>query len=355
MKWTINQKISRSNTFNLDVDLTLPAAGCTVIFGPSGCGKTTLLRCVAGLEPKVSGQVTLGERVLQDDISGVRLPAHQRHLGMVFQTGGLFPHLDVERNLNYARSRQKGSQVSYDELVELLDLSSLLKRRPFDLSGGERQRVALARAILTDPDALLLDEPLASLDRASRHAIYPYLERLQRVYNRPSLYVTHSIDEAARLGDHLVLLNAGKVCANGPLVEMLTDPATGLATGSEACSFLDATVADLPDEDGLSRLVLSESSLWLPAAHCTVGEKVRVLVKARDVSLVLQPAPVSSILNVVPVVVDELWQDGPARMMVRLKLEKGTLLAAITKRSATALDLAPGAKVFAQIKSMAWL
>lgn len=355
MNWSINLQVSHSSTFSLDVNLTLPTTGCTVIFGPSGCGKTTLLRCVAGLEPKVVGQVILGEKVLQDDKVGVRLPAHQRNMGMVFQNGGLFPHLDVEGNLNYAQSRQKGTAVSSDDLMELLDLTGLLKRLPFDLSGGERQRVALARAILTDPDALLLDEPLASLDRASRHAIYPYLEQLQRVYNRPSLYVTHSIEEAARLGDHLVLLNDGKVFANGPLAEMLTDPATGLAHGSEACSYLEASVAGSPDEDGLSKLVLKEASLWLPAASGVKGEKVRILVKARDVSLVLQPAAESSILNVVPVVVDELWEDGPARMMVRLKLEKGTLLAAITKRSASALGLAPGAKVFAQIKSMAWL
>ncbi len=355
MNWTIDQQVSHSSTFQLQVNITLPATGCTVIFGPSGCGKTTLLRCVAGLEPQAAGRVILGEKILQDDQTRVRLPAHQRHLGVVFQTGGLFPHMDVEGNLQYGRARQSGSRIAYEELIQLLDLSPMLNRRTLDLSGGERQRVALARAILTDPDALLLDEPLASLDRTSRHAIFPYLERLQRIYNRPSLYVTHSLEEAARLGDHLVMLGEGKVVTQGPLASVLTDPTSGLASGSEACSYLDTTVTHPPDEDGLSQLALDTTSLWLPAESSTVGDKVRILVKARDVSLVMEPASVSSILNVVPAVVEELWQDGPARMMVRLQLEKGLLLAAITKRSATHMGLVPGRKVFAQIKSMAWL
>ena len=355
MKWIIRLQMTHSSAFDLKVDLTLPATGCTVIFGPSGCGKTTLLRCVAGLEPLATGKVVLGEKTLQDDSQNVCLPAHLRNLGMVFQTGALFPHLDVAGNLAYARRRQKGSNDSYDELIQLLDLSDFLTRRPGDLSGGERQRVALARALLTDPDALLLDEPFASIDRRARRTVFPYLEQLQRVFARPSLYVTHNLEEAARLGDHLVVLKDGRVQAEGPLIKVLTDSASGLATGSEACSVLEAIFKTAVDEDGLVRLAMGDHDLWVPAASPAVGEKARVLVRARDVSLALRPATDSSILNVLPVQVDDLWEDGPARMMVRLKLENGYLLAAVTRRSVAALEIDPGKKIYAQIKSMALL
>jgi len=223
MKWEISTRLTHSSSFRLEVDLVLPASGCTVVFGPSGCGKTTLLRSVAGLEPKARGRIILGQRVLQDDDAGIRLPAHLRHLGVVFQTGALFPHLSVEGNLAYARRRKKGPEDSYDELCELLDLGGILHRAPSDLSGGERQRVALARALLTDPDALLLDEPFASIDRSARAMVFPYLEKLQRIFARPSLYVTHNLDEAARLGDHLVLMKNGRVQASLPEASPLRD------------------------------------------------------------------------------------------------------------------------------------
>ncbi len=355
MKWEINLQLTHSSSFRLNVDLNLPATGCTVIYGPSGSGKTTLLRSVAGLEPKARGRVVLGERILQDDARGLRLPAHKRHLGVVFQTGALFLHLSVEGNLAFARRRQSGSQNSYDELSRLLDLDGILHRSPCELSGGERQRVALARALLTNPDALLLDEPFASIDRISRAGVFPYLEQLQRVFARPSLYVTHNLEEAARLGDHLVLMEDGQVRANGSLISVLTDSTAGLATGSEACSVLEAVVACGPDKDGLARLSTSGCDLWIPAVTPSVGEDARVLIKARDVSLALECPTGTSILNVIPVVVDDLWEDGPARMMVRLKLGQGQLLAAVTRRSAGALEIVPGRKIFAQIKSMALL
>jgi molybdate transport system ATP-binding protein len=356
MNWEINLQLAHSAAFRLDVDLNLPATGCTVIFGPSGSGKTTLLRSVAGLAPKARGRVVLGKRVFQDDDLGIRLAPHQRHLGVVFQTGALFPHLSVLGNLEYARQRKTGSQDSFDQLSELLDLTGLLHRSTDELSGGERQRVAFARALLTDPDALLLDEPLASIDGRARKKVLPYLEQLQRAFPRPILYVTHNLEEAARLGDHLVILADGKVQATGPLVSVLTDSTSGLATGSEACSVLEARVASGPDKDGLARLTFAGSDLWIPATDTSAaGKNVRVLIRARDVSLVLEPSTGTSILNVVPVVVDDLWDDGPARVIVRMKREKGILLAAVTRRSAMELDISPGRKIFAQIKSMALL
>ena len=355
MKWEIRTNLSNSNTFQLDVDLNLPNTGCTVVFGSSGCGKTTLLRSVAGLEPRAQGRIVLGGRILQDDDVGIFLPPELRQLGMVFQTGALFPHLNVEGNLAYARLRKNGVQNSYAELCQLLDLKDLLPRSPLDLSGGERQRVALARALLTNPDALLLDEPFASIDRPARELFMPYLENLQRLFSIPSLYVTHNLEEAARLGDHLVLMEDGKVKSEGPLTSVLTSPSSGLANGKEACSVLEGFVLDPQDEDGLVCLKVAGTQLWVPAESSSVNNGVRILVKARDVSLALDVAAGSSILNVLPVTVDHLWDDGPARKMVRLKLGREFLLAAVTSRSVAALNISPGQKLYAQIKSMALL
>ena len=355
MSWQIKTKLSRKKGFHLNVNLNLPDSGCTVVFGPSGCGKTTLLRSVAGLEPEAKGQIILGDKILQDDDQGQRLPAHQRNLGVVFQTGALFSHLNVDENLSFAQRFREGHSPDRQELVDLFDLSNLLAQSTSELSGGETQRVAFARALLTNPDALLLDEPLASLDQSARTRIYPYLELLQQRSARPSLYVTHSLEEAARLGDHLVLLKGGLVQASGPLATILNDPAAGLTTGRDACSVLKARVASCADEDGLARLKVAGSDLWTPMEAPTVGKIVRILIKARDVSVVLEPARGSSILNTLPMMVDEIWEDDRARMVVRLKVGDETLLAAVTRRSVVALELAPGQNVFAQVKSLALL
>ncbi len=355
MTWKIKTRLVRNEGFQLDVDLSLPDTGCTVVFGPSGCGKTTLLRSVAGLEPQAEGQIIVRGKTLQDDRKKIFLPAHRRNLGVVFQTGALFPHFDVAGNLTFAQRFGNKNTQTHDELINLFDLSDLLARRTTDLSGGETQRVALARALLTDPDTLLLDEPLASLDHSARTKIYPYLERLQQTSARPSLYVTHSLEEAARLGDHLVFLEEGKVKACGSLATVLNDPAAGLTTGREACSVLQAKVKSSQDEDGLARLEVAGFDLWTPMETSAVGQTARVMIKARDVSLALKPAHGTSILNTLPMVVDEIWEDGPARMVVRLNAGPETLLAAVTRRSATALALAPGQKVFAQVKSLALL
>ncbi|MEY4436197.1 MAG: hypothetical protein RL175_1152, partial [Pseudomonadota bacterium] len=191
--------------FDVSVDVQLPAHGITVIYGPSGCGKTTLLRCVAGLEPSARGVVQLGHEVWQDDAQHVRLPTHQRALGYVFQEASLFDHLDVAGNLAYGHqraekfSRNAMSRAVVAQATELLGIGHLLKRRSHELSGGERQRVAIARALVTQPRLLLLDEPLAALDHARRQEVLPWLEKLRDDLNIPMLYVTHAVDEVARL------------------------------------------------------------------------------------------------------------------------------------------------------------
>ncbi|MCK9995896.1 MAG: molybdenum ABC transporter ATP-binding protein [Candidatus Krumholzibacteria bacterium] len=341
--------------FRLDVDLDLPVAGITAVFGPSGCGKSTLLRCVAGLEKKARGMVKIGPRVWQDDHTF--LPVHQRALGFVFQDGLLFPHLSVLENLEYGLKRSDADRqtIVMDEVVELLGLEKLLARGTTDLSGGERQRVALGRALLTSPDLLLLDEPLAALDRSSRRAIYPYLERLRTDFTLPVLYVTHALDEAARLADHMVLLEGGQAVNSGPLTEMLTSPAPGLAHGDEAGAVLPAWVAGFDREFHLARLGFEGGELLVADTGLVPDQEVRVRIHARDVSLTLEPAGGSSILNILPARVLALIPDSPARVLVRLAVGDSVILAAITHRSATALGLEVGRDVHAQIKSVALL
>ena len=224
--------------FVLSVDLALPAQGITVLFGASGSGKTTLLRGVAGLErgPESSGLVEIAGERWQDDSAQVFWPTWRRPLGYVFQEASLLEHLDVQGNLQYGLKRTRNPQAApaLAAAIELLGIGGLLQRRAAQLSGGERQRVAIARALATQPRLLLLDEPLAALDAERRQDILPWLERLRDELHIPMLYVTHAIDELARLADHLVVLERGQVQAAGHVTEVMarTDgPALG---GEEA-------------------------------------------------------------------------------------------------------------------------
>jgi molybdate transport system ATP-binding protein len=346
-------KPAAGDGFRLDVDLEVPGRGVTAVCGPSGCGKTTLLRCVAGLEAGARGTVRIGRRIWQDD--GVRLPAWRRRAGYVFQDGALFPHLDVAGNLAYGLKRRTGPGVTLAEISDLLGLHSLLPRDVAGLSGGERQRVALGRALLAGPELLLLDEPLAALDRGSRRTIYPYLERISAESDIPFLYVTHALDEAARLADHLVLMDRGRAVQSGPLTTLLTTPPPGLAGGEDAGGVVFAAVDSVDAEYHLARLTFAGGTLLVPDPGLPVGRPLRVRIHARDVSLVLTAPTGSSILNILPARVMDLIPDGTARVLVRLTVGEAVILAAVTRRSAANLGLAPGKDVFAQIKSVALL
>lgn len=356
MTLRIGMTLTRPGGFRLDVDLTLPARGCTTVQGPSGSGKTTLLRCVAGLERAARGRLAVGDRVLQDDDAGVATPAHRRGLGYVFQQGALFPHLDVRGNLDFARRHGRhGAPDITGALRDALDLDPLLDRTVGALSGGERQRVALARALVAGPSLLLLDEPLSSVDPAARRAILAQLERVIRTLDIPVLHVTHDAAEAARLADHLVVLDRGGVAAHGPLDEVLTSPAPGLGAGPDAAAVVTATVTSRDPHDELATLDFAGGRLLVPDPGLPVSAPVRVRILARDVSLAASRADDSSILNLLPVRVLDLAPDGPSRRMVRVQAGATVLLAAVTRRSADALALAPGRQLHAQIKSLALL
>ena len=357
--------------FLLQADLRLPGRGISALFGPSGCGKTTLLRALAGLE-RAKGRVVVDGQVWQDDepADGPRifLPPHRRPLGYVIQEAALFPHLDVAANLAYGRRRSgaDAQRIALDAVIELLGIGPLLQRRPDTLSGGERQRVAIARALATGPRLLLMDEPLAALDAQRKAEILPYLERLHHELALPVVYVTHALDEAARLADHLVLLREGRVLADGPLAELLARPELPLARLDEAGVVLEAEVAEHDVRYGLMRLELAGAApLWLGATDAPVGQRVRARVLARDVSVARQPPQESSLLNVLPVRLLGLHTDR-ATALLQLQCDLGDaapdaagaappprLLARITRRSLEALTLQPGERLYAQIKGVA--
>jgi molybdate transport system ATP-binding protein len=343
--------------FGLDVDLALPSQGVSVIFGPSGCGKTTLLRCVAGLEPEARGLVRVGDEVWHDDAAGLRLPVWQRNLGYVFQEASLFAHLDVRRNLAYGLQRTSGGSAgaaALDEAVALLGIAPLMARPVAQLSGGERQRVAIARALATRPQLLLLDEPLASLDLARRREVLPWLEKLRDELHLPILYVTHAADELARLADHLVVLEAGRVRACGPVAEVLAAIDSPLIVGDDAGTLVSARMAERDATWGLMRADFDGGSFWVADGGQRLGEPVRLRVLARDVSLQLHEPAHTSIQNQLRAVVEAV-ADGPepSQALVRLRCGGTCVLARVTRRSAHALGLKPGLPVWALVKAVA--
>ena len=343
--------------FALDVSLDLSGRGVTAVFGPSGCGKTTLLRCMAGLQRRAKGYLAVHDEVWQDDANGLFRPVHQRALGYVFQEASLFAHLSVEANLKFGFRRTPVAERhhAWDHTLELLGIGHLLKRWPHELSGGERQRVAIARALASSPRILLLDEPLAALDAARKAEILPYLEKLPSEFDIPVLYVSHALDEVARLADHLVLLEAGRVIASGPTGELLTRFDLPLAHGDSASAVLTATVLKHDPVDHLTMARFCGGTLIVPQQAARIGQTLRIRIQARDVSLTLHQQTGTSILNILGAVVTALSPDGPGQVLVALDAGGGPLLARVTTRSANALGLAPGLALYAQIKGVAIL
>ncbi|MBL8314895.1 MAG: molybdenum ABC transporter ATP-binding protein [Rubrivivax sp.] len=345
--------------FTLDVTLSLPGRGVTALFGPSGCGKTSVLRALAGLD-RAAGRVALGNSVWQDDAQQRFVPTHQRAIGYVIQEAALFPHLNVQQNLAYGLRRIAAAQrhVALDPVVDLLGLGHLLQRRPDTLSGGERQRVAIARALATSPALLLMDEPLAALDARRKAEVLPYLDRLHEELGIPIVYVSHAIDEVARLADHLVLLDSGHVLAAGPLPEMLARLDLPVALGEDAGVVLDACVGERDPAWHLARLDVDGPTcrLWTRDAGHALGRRVRLRVLARDVSLARTPQTGSSIANQLQATVEAIADDAhPALALVRVRVGSAPLVARLTRRSAHALELAVGMPVWAQVKTVALL
>ena len=341
--------------FLLDVDLYLPGQGVTALFGPSGSGKTTLLRLIAGLD-RAPGHLEVNGEVWQDDAARHFMPTHQRALGYVFQEANLFPHLTARQNLEYGMKRLPPSQRRVDlaRVLDLLGIAALLARTPDHLSGGERQRIAIGRALLTSPRVLLMDEPLSALDLARKQEILPYLERLHGELDIPVLYVSHAPDEVARLADHLVVLESGRAVAEGPLTTTLARLDLPIRLGEDVGVVLDARVVERDTRWQLARVEFDGGSLWVRDGGHAQGQRVRVRILARDVSLSLTRQHDTSILNLLPGVVTDMAEDShPALMLVRVQVGESPIVARLTRRSADALGLAPGSAIWVQIKAVA--
>lgn len=343
--------------FIFDLNFQAPGQGVTAIFGPSGSGKTTLIRCIAGLERARQGFLQINGTCWQDESRGFFLPTYKRPLGYVFQEASLFPHLSVENNLKYGQKRRlaNGQTVAFREAVELLGIAPLLKRKPNNLSGGERQRVAIARALLTSPQLLLMDEPLAALDTQSKGEILPYLERLHETLSIPVLYITHAMPEVMHLADYILLIENGKLRGSGKLLEVLTRFDLPLSHLADAGVVIEAEVIEHDEHFHLTYLSFSGGRLSLQRENLPIGQQVRVVINARDVSLALDNEVHSSILNIFQAGVEEIVEDSPGQLMVKLNLANNRLLAKITKKSGALLNLQVGMRVYVRVKSMALL
>lgn len=347
--------------FRLDVTFQVAAAGITVLFGPSGSGKTSTIAAIAGHQRPDRGRVVLGERVLVDRAAGIDVPAWRRRIGVVFQDARLFPHLTVRANLLYGwrRAPQRASPAEIDRVIGLLDLRAHLSRRVWGLSGGERQRVALGRALLSGPDLLLMDEPLAALDLPRKAEILGHIERLRDETAVPILYVTHAIDELTRLADQVVVLDAGRVAAAGPLQAIMNRTDLRPLTGRfEAGSVLEGPVVGHDPTYALTDLDVGGQALRMPGLEVPVGTRLRVRIRARDVSLALQPPVGLSIRNALRGrVVDIDREEGAhAEVTVALQARAGdpagpVLRARVTRLAVDSLGLGPGSIVFALVKS----
>jgi molybdate transport system ATP-binding protein len=346
-------RLARAGGFVLDVDLAVPAQGVTALFGPSGSGKTTLLRALAGLEKCPNGQVRVDGHTWQD--TDVFMPVHRRAVGYVFQEASLFSHLTVRQNLRYGHARSGRQEVTPEQAAELLEITHLLDRRPDSLSGGERQRAALARVLAFQPRLLLLDEPLASLDAGAKAAILPSLAALPERLAIPAILVSHDLGEVVRVADHLALMESGRITAAGPLNDLLTDPEQPLAAAPDAMAVVPARVRRHDRQYGLTELEFAGGCFTVPAVDLPLGRPVRLQIRARDVSLTLARQTGTSILNVLPVTVSAVVNQSASQVAVVLEAAGQRLLAAVTRKSAEALGLQPGTRVFAQVKSLAVL
>jgi molybdate transport system ATP-binding protein len=352
----------RRAAFQMDVNVQLPAEGISAIFGVSGSGKTSLLRVVAGLESNQEGRIQVGAHIWQDTQQKICLPTWQRPLGYVFQESSLLPHLDVQQNLNFGLKRafkssgstHSNAAKSLQASIEVLGIEAFLKRMPDQLSGGERQRVAIARAIAIQPQLLLMDEPLASLDAARRQEIFPWLARLRDELKMPMLYVTHSSEEVTRLADHLLVLDQGQVKAQGPVSAVLTQVVNPVVVGEDAGALIEGRIGQVDVQWHLSRVDFEGGSVWMRDVGLPVGKAVRIRILARDVSLATSEPQNTSIQNQLRCSIQSITADAhPSQFMVVLKCGTEDVLARVTKRAADELGLQVGQSLWAQVKSVA--
>jgi molybdate transport system ATP-binding protein len=340
--------------FALAVKCSLPAKGVTAIIGHSGSGKTSLLRCIAGLETKVTGSIQFAGQAWLNGTHSV--PTHKRNIGYVFQEPSLFEHLTVKGNLEYGRKRSllKSTSGQFSKVLSVLGIEHKLQQLPSELSGGERQRVAIARALLTQPQLLLMDEPLSSLDGPRKQEILPYLESLASEFSIPILYVTHSVDEVVSLADRAIVLEQGEITAQGSLSELSSTLDSKLVSTHGMGSIMTAKVIEKQTNYHLVKVQCNGCFLWITDLGYELGQSLTLRVLASDVSLSDVKPQGSSMLNHMPVeVIDFGSGSHPALRLVRVKAGDETLLVSVTLRSLHELNIQPRRSLWASVKSVA--
>lgn len=346
----------RRGDFALDVAFSAPTPGVTAVFGRSGCGKSTLISLIAGLLTPEGGHIVVGDDVWYDSERHLSVDARHRRMGVVFQDARLFPHLSVRANLEYGARRLPKAAVrlvGFDDVVSLLGLAALIGRRTHELSGGERQRVALGRALLSQPRLLLLDEPLASLDLARREEVLPYLERLRDAFSIPIVYVSHQFDEVLRLATRVVLLDNGRVAADGDIATVSRDPQLRAIVGADSVGAVVAGLVERIDAAGLAIVRVGDATLSVELDEATVNQRIQIQVLARDVIVATVAPQGLSVRNVVAARVVSITPDVGRSVMVELDIGRtATLLARITARAAAELALAADKQVWALIKAV---
>ncbi len=344
----------RRGDFLLAADFELPTPGVVALFGRSGCGKSTLVNLIAGLLDPDEGSVQLDGLTLTDTARHVRVPAERRGIGCVFQDSRLFPHLGVRANLDYARRRaRRDARIDVETVVDLLALGPLLARRTQQLSGGERQRVAIGRALLSQPRLLVLDEPLAALDAARRAEVLPYLEALRDELAIPIVYVSHQFEEVLRLATHLVIMEAGKTVAQGPIDAMTLLPALRAIIGPDAVgAVVDATALEADASSGLARLRVGTGELKLRAPGLKAGARLRLQILARDIIVATREPHHLSVRNILKGRIAALADDGEDARLITIDIGAALIVARVTSAASRELGLEPGLDVWALVKAV---
>jgi len=341
--------------FALQVNVSAATPGVIALFGRSGCGKTTLVNLLAGLLGGAQGRIALDGQVWFDSARGLLVPAEQRRIGYVFQDARLFPHYSVRGNLDYGarRAPQPPDAARFDEVIDLLGLAPLLQRRPGSLSGGERQRVALGRALLSQPQLLLLDEPLASLDAARRDEVLPWLERLRDQLHIPMVFVSHQFDEVLRLATEVLVMDAGRVVAQGDVASISLAPALRAIVGPDAIgAVLDGHIKHIDAATGLADVRVGEGQLQLLCADAAIGRRVRVQLRARDIILATVEPQGLSVRNQLRGTLCSITPDGDSDL-VEVDIGNGTrVLARITRSATQQLQLRPGLALWVLVKAV---
>jgi molybdate transport system ATP-binding protein len=345
----------RRGEFELEAEFAASTPGVTALFGRSGSGKTTVINLIAGLLEPDRGRIAVDGTVLHDSDRGASIPPQRRRIGYVFQDALLFPHLDVEANLRYGQRRAtpRGSRAELLEAAALLGLTDLLARRPHQLSGGERQRVSLGRALLSRPRLLLLDEPLSSLDAARREELLPWFEGLRDRHAIPIVYVSHEFEEVVRLANHVVLLERGRVAAQGNICDLALVPQLRAVLGPDLVgAVVDGWTESVDPSTRLARIRIGHSMVTASGPDLRVGQAVRMQLLARDLILATTRPTGLSVRNEIEGTIRAVIDDGPDAVLVEVDAGGPVLLARVTRPAAADLSLEPGRRIWVLVKAL---